>query len=65
MNIITPTPLLVKEKILNKIIELSNEKPNNYDFGSATRTLIMEYQEGKFNPPSDIEMDENINEVQQ
>ena len=59
MNI--PTPYITRSKLFGDIMNEAKDKPNDMDLGRAIRSLMREYAEGKHNPPSTIELDEDTN----
>lgn len=56
-----PAFMYVESMVLKEIKDLEDLNPNDMDFGKAVRTVIRNLEEGKYNPPSDIEI-ENTNE---
>lgn len=45
------------KQLIEKLIKLTDDKPNDMDFGKAVRNIMNDYHDGKYNPPSDIELD--------
>ena len=41
-------------EVLNKVLELVKNTPNDFDLGKEIRKLSEDYKNGKYTPPSDI-----------
>lgn len=57
-NLNIPTHFLIQCRLFGEIIKEAEEKPNDMEFGNSVRKIINDYKEGKYNPPPDIEFDE-------
>mgnify|MGYP003323863632 CR=1 FL=1 len=56
MNI--PTFFYIHNGLFKQIVDLGKENPNDHDLGKKVRSLLQKYNDGEFNPPSDIEFDQ-------
>lgn len=49
--------MYIELMVLKEIRDLEGLNPNDMDFGKAVRTILRNLEDGKYNPPSDIEFD--------
>lgn len=59
-TLFTPSFLLTQSSLFLKLKTLAETQPNDLDLGKSVRKLFNDYNDGKFNPPLDIEFDTPI-----
>ena len=59
-TLFTPSFLLTQSSLFLKLKTLADTQPNDLDLGKSVRKLFNDYEEGRYNPPSDIEFDSEV-----
>ena len=55
-----PEHFQTQSRVFVEIKKLTETMYNDMDLGKAVRTIMNDYKDGKYNPPSSVQLDEPI-----